>query len=225
MQELKSMTLLYVEDEVEVANLYLRYFKSKFKMVYTAQDGKRALELYDELKTDVMILDINIPFISGLEIAKKIRQDDKTTQLILLTAASDKQTFLKAVELGLTTYLEKPVSRESLKDALSKLCLKTYETLWQVDDKEYVWNIQKEELTCNEKLVKLTKNETKLLKLFASKQNAKITYSDIHEYVWFEDNSKNYSESSIKMLIAQLRKKLPKNTIENVYGVGYSLDI
>ncbi len=219
------MTLLYVEDELEVANLYIRYFKSKFKIVYTAHDGKKALELYEELKPDVVILDIDIPIMSGLNVAKKIRQRDTDTQLILLTAASDKETLFQAIELGLTTYLEKPVSRESLKIALNKLYLKTQLKLWIFEDKEYVWDIQTHELTCNDITIKLTKNEIKLFKLFLNKKNSAITYQDIYEYVWFENDNKNYSESAIKMLIAGLRTKLPLNIIKNIYGIGYFFQI
>ncbi|NOQ32160.1 MAG: response regulator [Helicobacteraceae bacterium] len=224
MNDLKKMKLLYVEDELEVSAQYLRYFQTKFESVYTAEDGKKAIELYEDLKPDVVILDIDIPLINGLDVAKKIRLNDNTTQLILLTAKSDKQSLLKAIELGLITYLEKPVSREVLKEALLKLCETDKRILCKFDDKEYLWNIQKAELNYNDEVIKLTKNEAKLFQLFVNKKSDNVSYQEVYEEISFGDNGKKYSEQAIKALIKALRSKLPKNAVKNIYGVGYFID-
>ncbi len=115
MNFLKQMILLYAEDEVGIQKHYSNYFKHYFKFVYTAVNGKEALAKYREIEPDVVILDINMPYLSGLEVAKKIREDGSDVYIILLTARTDKKALIEAVELGLVTYLEKPICRDSLK--------------------------------------------------------------------------------------------------------------
>lgn len=225
MNELKKLTLLYVEDEIETLNYYMKYFQSYFEKVYSAEDGEKALELYEEFRPNVLILDINLPFISGLEIAKKIREKDIGTKIIILSAMSDKETLIQSIELGLTTFLEKPVSRKQLQDAFGKLSINTTRIISKQNDKNYIWDTYKNELTYDNKNIKLTKNEIKLLKIFIENINKKLSYQEIYEYVWYEEDHKQYSEAAIKTLIKGLRLKLPPNTIKNVYGIGYFMDL
>ena len=111
--------ILFVEDEVDIRKNYVTYLKMFFKDVYEASDGKEGYEVYKEKKPDILILDINMPKLSGLELLKKIRQDDSKTKAIMLTAHSDANLLLEAVELKLTKYLIKPISRDELKESLN----------------------------------------------------------------------------------------------------------
>lgn len=224
MNKLKNLSLLYVEDEEETLKLYLRYFELYFDVVYSAKDGKKALEIYDENEPDVVILDINIPHINGIEVAQKIRKNDSNTKIIMLTSMSDKQTFLKVVELKLTTFLEKPVSRRQLIEAFDKLKINQKMVLYKDDDSCYSWDVFEHALYSNDIQIKLTKNEVKLLALFIKNVNINLSYQDIYEEIWF-DNDKEFSEPAIKTLIRGLRLKLPPMLILNVYGIGYSLNI
>ncbi len=221
------MTLLYAEDELNILKQYSNYFKNYFLHVYTAVDGKQALSLYRDKKPDVAILDINMPFLNGLEVAKKMRIDNSDICIILLTARSDKRAFLEAVELDLTTYLEKPMKRDELKQALVKLSQKIKSknsiNLWLYDDSYYTWDKKQEKLFYNQHHISLTKQETILLALLISRDGAKINYQEIYESIWF-DEDREYKESTIKTLISTLRIKLPQNAIKNIYGMGYYLN-
>jgi two-component system response regulator VanR len=73
------------------------------------------LQLYEKYKPDIIITDIQMPKLNGLEFVKRIRQKDKKTQIIIITAFCDKDYLLKAIELGLVKYLVKPVKKKSLK--------------------------------------------------------------------------------------------------------------
>jgi two-component system response regulator VanR len=121
MDGLDKMTLLYAEDEHETLKVHKEYFENYFKIVYTASDGKQALKLYRDKKPDVVVLDINMPIISGLEASREIRKYDKETQLVLLTARIDKAALMESMELGLTAYLEKPITRKPMQEALAKI--------------------------------------------------------------------------------------------------------
>jgi len=224
MNNLKHLSLLYVEDEEETLNLYLRYFKLYFNEVYSAKDGEKAIELYYKNKPDVIIMDINIPYKSGIDVAREIRKNDKKTKIIMLTSMSDKQTFLNVIELHLTTFLEKPVSRKQLIQAFDKIIMSNKRIFYKKDNASYSWDYSAHILYFNDKEVKLTKNEIKLLQLFMRNINRNFSYQDIYEEIWFE-SSKMFSEAAIKTLIRGLRLKLPPKIIENVYGIGYRIFI
>lgn len=224
----KGMSLLYAEDEMVSRALYEDYFKVYFNTIYVAENGQQALEIYKKQKPDIVILDINMPLMNGLDVCKFIRKNDKTTKIILLTARTDKEILFEAIELGLTTYLEKPVKREKIKEALLKLSDEIQQTskvlLRQVNNLSYFWNTQKQELFCNSDIISLTKKEKLLLELLITTHHDKVSYQKIYDIVWFEDyNAEDYSELSIKSLIKKLRAKLPPKMIKNAYGIGYHL--
>lgn len=231
MKELDELILLYVEDELSTLLLYEKYFKSKFKTVYTARDGLKALELYEDLKPDLVILDINLPYINGLDIAKKIRETDKQVRIILLTACDDKETLIKAIELNILTYLEKPMSRNILNTMFEKI-KSSYDnhldksiTFYENLTDKYIWNFSKKILLKNQEIIKLTKKETLLMELFMNKPNEIISFETIYDYVWIEDNYKNFSIPSIKTLIKNLRMKLPELLINSSYGNGFIINL
>lgn len=229
MKELNELVLLYVEDELSTLLLYEKYFKSKFKTVFTARDGVKALESYENLKPDLIILDINLPYLNGLDVAKKIREKDKQVRIILLTACDDKETLIKAIELNILTYLEKPMSRNILNNMFEKI-----KSSYNITDKtfsfygnneEFIWNFNKKILLKNQEIVKLTKKETLLMSLFMNKPNEIITFETIYDNVWIEDNYKNFSIPSIKTLIKNLRMKLPELLITSSYGNGFIISL
>ena len=107
--------ILFVEDDQVIRENYVTYLKMFFSEVFEAEDGEKAYELYKLKKPDIMIIDINIPKLNGLDLLERIRENDYSTKAIMLTAHSDKSFLLKAVGLKLTRYLVKPVSRKDLK--------------------------------------------------------------------------------------------------------------
>lgn len=228
MQQLKHKTLLYAEDDIVTQTLYKEYFEIFFGTVYLAENGQQALEIYHDKSPDVICLDINMPIISGLQVCKNIRKKDNKTKIILLTCLTDKQTLFEAVELGLSSYLEKPISELKLKQALIKLSgqfkAQSKELICSENNQYYFWDKEKQQLLRDNEPVHLTKNEKRLLELLVTSQHHILDYQQIYNYVWFDDLDKEYSERSIKSLIKRVRSKLPDNTIKNVYGLGYSIN-
>ncbi len=228
MNLLKQMVLLYAEDELDIQKHYSNYFQNYFRYVYTAVDGEQALAIYKEHRPDVVILDINMPYLNGLEVARKIREDSSDISIILLTARTDKEALIEAVEIGLVTYLEKPIQRDALKHALAKLNQKLKSNneinLWFYKNIFYIWNKTNQQLFYNQEQILLTKQEISLLEILISSNGAKVSYQDIYEEIWFNED-REYKESTIKTLISTLRIKLPPKAIENVYGMGYYLNI
>ncbi|MCH9813389.1 MAG: response regulator transcription factor [Epsilonproteobacteria bacterium] len=223
-----NYSLLYIEDKDEVRAKYLYYFKQNYEKVYEAPNAKKALEIYKLYKPRIIICDINLPDINGLEILKIIRQHDHQTRIIMLTAYSDTPKLLNAVKLKLTDYLVKPVSRESLKKALqvAHFEIETYEVTSKkrlLFKENYYWDYLSKSLYHHNNEIILTPNERKLLQLFCDHINITISYDEMIEDIWINYEENKYN--AIKILLKNLRKKLPFETIKNIYGEGYRLNI
>ena len=219
--------ILFVEDEKAIRDNYVQFLKRYFRNVYEAGDGEEAYKIYREKKPQILIVDINIPKLNGLELLKKIREHDHTTKAIVLTAHSDRDYLLEAVNLKLTKYLVKPATRAELKEALTlviqeldKYNILSKHLLYLKDG--YSWNYKTHELFNNEQII-LTDKERQLLVLLCLNINITYTYEDIIYELWY-----SYDDDKIaplKTIIKNLRKKLPPQTIKNIFGVGYKIDI
>ena len=227
-QQLKYKTLLYAEDDILTQTLYKEYFENFFEIVYLAENGQQALEIYHDKSPDVICLDINMPIISGLQVCKNIRKKDNKIKIILLTCLTDKQTLFEAIELGLSSYLEKPISELKLKQALIKLSgqfkTQSKELICSENDQYYFWDKEKQQLLRDNEPIHLTKSEKRLLELLVTSQHHVLDYHQIYNYVWFDNMDQEYSERSIKSLIKRVRSKLPENIIMNSYGLGYFIN-
>ncbi len=216
--------ILFVEDEKDIRDNYTRYLKRHFLHVDAVADGEEGYCFYKEKKPDIMILDINVPKLNGLELLRKIRQTDQQTKAIMLTAHADVKYLLDAAELKLVKYLVKPIARNDLKDALN-LAMSEY-AKFDVFSKEtidlgdnFIWNKTNKILYNESGEVTLTKKENLILSLLFASPNNVFTYDDIFVQVWdYDEDSK---KESLKTIIKNIRKKLPEETIKNVFGVGY----
>lgn len=223
----QNMSLLYAEDDSVSRTLYEHYFQYYFNTLYIVENGQQALDVYYNNKPDIVVLDINMPLINGLEVCESIRKEDKHTKIILLSARNDKQTLFKAIELDLITYLEKPVSKQQFNQALLKLASELHHTdyvkLWQIEEQSYCWHPIKRELFCNNDIISLTKKEKILLELLINSHHKKTSYQQIFAAFLEANHNQKYSEASIKSVIKKLRSKLPPTVIKNTYGLGYYL--
>ncbi len=218
-------SILFVEDEKEIRQNYVSYLKRYFENVYEAGDGRTAYEIYRSKKPHIMIIDINIPEINGIDLLKKIRENDHTTKAIILSAHTDLNYLLDATGLGLTKYLVKPITRSELKDALNLVMedLAKYE----ISSKQililkdgYSWDYTTLELSDKDNII-LTDKERQILTLLFSNPNLTYSYDDIIENIW--DDYDSDKVASLKTIIKNLRRKLPKETIINVFGIGYKI--
>ncbi|WP_164966548.1 response regulator transcription factor [Arcobacter sp. AHV-9/2010] len=223
---LKNFTLLYAEDDEAILKDMLEYFKSYFKEVFVAKNGKEALELYKKHKPDVLILDIYMPYLSGMELTKYIRENDHKTKIVLITAFSKDSLMLEAINIDVNYYIIKPATLKKIKDMLDKISidlLRSSEQIIRFDENIY-FNQSNQKLYNKDIEIKLSKKESNLLELFCKNINQSITIEDIMVCCW-ENFDIEISVESVKSLVSNLRKKLPKDSIINIYGVGYSLKI
>jgi DNA-binding response OmpR family regulator len=225
---MENYTLLLVEDDIETRKNYVNILKRDFKNVFEAGDGIEALQIYNTKKPDILIIDIDIPKMNGIEFLEQVRCNDLNTKAIMFTSHSDRDTLLKLSTLKLTQYLIKPVRRSNFKDALNQALdeLRNYRIssnqILKLSN-EYSWNLLSEELHSQQGIVKLTKTEKNIFSMVAknSLKNQITTYEDIVYSLWDEYSENNLK--SLKTIVSTLRKKLPEDTIINEYGMGYKL--
>ena len=219
-------SVLFVEDEAILRKNYTLYLNMIFDTVYEASDGKEAYRIYKEKNVDILIVDISIPKLNGLELLEKIREQDHSTKAIVLTAHKEHNFLHQATRLKLTEYLLKPVSRVALKSAIDKAIeeLRNFSTINiknRVLADNYQWNYTHEELTCNGRVIPLTNKEKIVFSLFMENINTTISKDQLIYTIW--DDYKESHEASLKTILAKLRKKLPPGLISNVHGVGYKI--
>jgi len=226
----EAYSILYIEDEKDIRANYVNYLDRHFETVFEAADGEEGYEKYVKNKPDIMIVDINLPKLNGLDLVRRIREEDHSIKVIMLTAHSETKYLLEATELKLTKYLVKPVNRSELKDALNLVIdeLSSFETTSKktvILTDGFYWDIQREELLNNNLPAVLTNKERSILALLFSSINTTFRYDDIIINVWYEDDYDRDKLDALKTIIKNLRKKLPNDTIKNVFGIGYKIEI
>ena len=227
---MNQIKLLYIEDDKDIQSIYLDILQEYADKVYCANDGEEGYELYLSCRPNIILLDINMPKIDGLTLAKKIREIDKDVKIIITTAYGEQDKLLKAIELYLIKYILKPIEISVLRDSLSKAVeeikqekSKNKKYIFLLD-KDTVWNSKTEILTKNGEEIKLTKNERRLLSLLSQDKNKIFTFFEIFNHLSYDDFDKEYDANQIRALVKLVRKKIPKEAIINIYGEGYKFN-
>lgn len=223
MQRLKNCTILYIEDDDITRDNISQYLKRVCKELLIAKDGNEGFELFKQHKADIIITDIEMPKLDGLEMAKKIRKLSLKTQIIITTGFTSPQYLMEAVNLKLTKYIIKPISLVKLSQAL-KECEEFLKN--EIKTKKYFnqnssYDICTKELSINHQIVPLSKTERALLETLIKNYPAATSYEAIEANVYDFVSSKN----AIKLLIKALRAKLGKENIINISGYGYNIKI
>ena len=114
----KNYSILYVEDDADVLSSLEAVLRRMFANVYTATNGKLGLEAFNAHNPDIILADITMPIMDGLEMSKIIRIKNETIPIIITTAHSDESYFINSFEVGITRYIVKPINIMKLKTAL-----------------------------------------------------------------------------------------------------------
>ncbi|WP_375723934.1 response regulator [Arcobacter sp. KX21116] len=219
-----KIKILYVEDDDVTRENAIEYLENYFVNIYEAKDGLDALKKFEQINPDIIITDIQMPKVDGLEFAKNVRQKNKEVQIIVITAFSHKEYLLKAIELQLVKYLMKPIKENELKDAL-ELCvdnLKNSSTNIIRLNETSVFDKYNHTLLINDELVKLRIKETDLLTLLLNNKDRYVTYEEIENYVWKDFPM---TKDALKTLVKYLKQKISKDIISNQNGVGYKINV
>ena len=135
--ETPSITLLYVEDDVHTQELVIQFLRATFPQIalLLAQNGQEGLDLFVKNNPDIVVTDVRMPILDGIQMAKKIKELNKDVHIIVLSAADEVNYILEAIAIGINNYVMKPLDMEKLIAAL-ELCLEKISLREQLKQKE-----------------------------------------------------------------------------------------
>lgn len=215
---MKNLKVLIVEDEIDLANLIKSSIKELFFKVVIAKDGLEAIKKFDSFKPDIIISDIMMPNLNGLEMSKKIKERYSETPIVILSAHSHKEMLLEAINLGISKYFIKPFDIEEFIEYLKELSKKINKNKSIKLKDDFVFDFNNLSLYQNDILVNLTKRERQFLALLIENKNSYVTTFDIKKTLW---KNEIVSDERLRTFIKRLRAKTSKELIENVSSQGY----
>lgn len=218
-EELKNISVLCVEDEDGIRQTIVNTLNYYFKDVYEATSGNEGFELYEYYKPKIVITDIQMRDGNGVELVKRIRENDFETMIIMLTAHSNEEYLMDLINLNINHYILKPLNLKKLSQALEKYLVKSSKPVMLSDD--LLFDLQKRELIYKGiEIIPLRKREKDFLYLLYEKKGSILKYEEIEFELW---NDKEMTTHALKSFIKELRNKLPVNVIKNVPQEGYTL--
>jgi DNA-binding response OmpR family regulator len=223
MKKLRKLTILYIDFDNDERDKYLALFKNCFKKVLVTSDDADAFSIYSEEKPDIIVIELETP--KSVEFVKKIREDDDRVVLMALTENSSIELLREIIELSFSSYLIKPVSNRQIEDELKKVSRKI-DSIGKITLPLFCqWDIKSKTLFYRDSVIFLTKRESKLFELLVDNRGKFCGDDEIMFAVWDDEFDKTITNSSIRTLVKNLRKKVPDGLIENQYGVGYKITI
>lgn len=232
----KSVNIMYIEDDVVTSNKVKSILSKFYNKIIIASNGEEALNVLDNLESNfdvsLIISDINMPRMDGLEFLEKIRNENNHIPFIFVTARSEPDKMLKAIQLDIDNYILKPIELKNFLTTIDKSLEKSYENyVNKVNQKvlrltdELKWNCFDKRLFLDSEEIKLTKKELLLVDLLITNANKIFSIDDIVSELWEEEfDDKDYI-ANLKNIISRLRNKIPQLNIENVYGMGYKISL
>jgi DNA-binding response OmpR family regulator len=216
---LKDKTALYIEDELDVLKNISELLSHFFLKFYTASNGEDGYQKFLEHKVDILLVDIELPKMNGIELIRKVRKTHKEIPIIVISAYTKTDYLLDSIELKLDQYIVKPLTSKRIHTLLEKLDKKFgNHTLYSLDFGVSV-DTQKHTILFKGKEKCLSKRELEFLLILA--QNKMIHYDEI-DALW---NDTVPTQNAVRSFIKHLRKKLPENLLKNRNGFGYLLNV
>jgi DNA-binding response OmpR family regulator len=219
---LKDKTALYIEDELEVLENISKVFNNYFEKTYVVDNAERGYEIILKYRVDILLVDIELPKMNGIELIQKIRARDKNIRIIVVSAYTKTNYFVECINHKVDAYIIKPFTFIKIQELLNKL---NNEFLMNDGlsnmlylDENFTFNKKSLELLCNNRMINLTKKERTLLIFFLEQKNHLISIADIEYHLWPEKES---NPSRRRSLISRLRQKLNQSFIETYPSEGY----
>ena len=222
MNKLGGLTVLFVEDEKELRNALVSAIGDEFVKFVIARDGDDGLKKFKKYKPDIVITDILMPICDGLEMAKEIKKISKETPVVVLSAFSEKERLLKAIDVGIDKYLIKPIDPDELMLTLNLIAdeMLSLDELVELNN-GYQFDKIRKVLVKNGETISLTKKELLFISILVKNLGVFVIHEEIKKYVW---TNKNVTDAAIRTFIKRVREKTGKEFIKNVPGLGYKIN-
>ncbi|MCM3738544.1 response regulator transcription factor [Bacillus cytotoxicus] len=228
---METVRVLIADDEKEISDLLKKYLEREFYTVDVAINGEEALQLFKQNKYNLVILDLMMPKIDGIEVCKRLREQTNIP-ILMLTAKDHEVDKILGLSIGADDYITKPFSIHEVVARVKALmrrflilgsdAIPHEQTVLQF--KGLAIDLKKYTVTVDEEEIALTAKELELLKFFASNPQQVFTKTQLFRNVW--DSNYIEDDNTIMVHIRKLRKKIetdPSNPkfIQTVWGIGY----
>lgn len=235
-QTTRTLSILFIEDNNDLRESVTEILKSFFKQVDSSPNGEYGMDQYLEYYEknskyyDIVLSDILMPIMDGVELTKLIYSINPSQPIIILSAFDDSEHLINLINLGIEQFLKKPIDYQELlkvfQNVSKKIVNNSPHAKTQIDkilhlEKNFFYNKENDSLMNHNENVYLTKYEIIFMQLLTT--NAGKIYSN-------EDISQHYSSlgetidaKNIRKLISKLRKKIPQNSLESIYSIGYKI--
>ena len=229
----KTINIMYIEDDVLATTKLKKILEKYFNKIIIASNGEDAFEkMKSEPKIDLIISDINMPKMNGLEFLEELRKDNFDIPFIFVTARDEPDKMLKAIQLDINNYILKPINLQNLLSVIDKIVEKLYKAYLLLEknshiqlNKDLFWNKNNKTLIFENEIVKLTKKELMFIEILMAEENMVHKIEDIIFTLWNDEFLDKDYISNLKNIISRLRNKVPALNIENLYGMGYKINI
>ena len=221
------MRILVVEDERDLCETIVRSLRRLAYSVDPCYDGDTAIDLLGSERYDLVLLDLNLPGADGMTVLRTLRQTDRETRVLILSARSEVADKVEGLDAGANDYLAKPFHLEELEARIRSL------TLRQFTQNDVVlhcgplsFDARSRTATAAGQPLALTRKETGILEYLLLHRGRPVSQEELLEHVW--DNSVDNFSNSIRVHISALRKKLRAalgyDPVRNRIGEGYLIE-
>jgi DNA-binding response OmpR family regulator len=224
-----NKNILVVDDELKILDVVASFLQSKGYTVYTAENGRKALDTFDKNNISLVLLDLMLPDISGEKVCEAMRKKSRIP-IIMLTAKSDEASQLKGLDIGADDYITKPFSLKVIAARVDVVLRRTENDLvplvvknsWR--DGDLIVDFEKNIIQKRGEMLRLTPSERKLLSVLIKYPGRVFTRDELIEMI-FDIEYEGY-DRTVDTHIKNLRQKIEDNPKEPVYlltvhGIGY----
>jgi DNA-binding response OmpR family regulator len=221
-----KMRILVVEDDAKMAELLRRGLTDQGHTVDVAPDGLKGLEKAQAMPLDVIVLDVMLPGVDGLQVAKRLRASGIRTPILMLTARDSVPDVVRGLDVGADDYLTKPFSFEVLAARLRVIARRTStesSSVLQISD--LTLNTEAHEVHRGKRALVLTRTEFVILEHLMRRAGRVVSRDDLIEAAWGID--REVESNTLDVFIFQLRSKIEaggaSRLIQTVRGFGYTV--
>ncbi|MEP7143712.1 MAG: response regulator transcription factor [Ferruginibacter sp.] len=220
------MKILIIEDELALQQSIQKYLEHQGYVCEAVGDFKKGIEKINSFSYDCVVVDIGLPYGSGLDIVKVLKEIESRSGIIIISARNSLEDKLEGLEIGSDDYLTKPFHLSELNARINAIIRrKNFSGNKIISFQEIKLHVDAMRVTVNDKTIELTDKEYQLLEYFIVNQRRMLTKPAIAEHIWGDEYDQVSNYDFIYTHIKNLRKKLmdagAADYIKTVYGTGY----
>ncbi len=222
----QNLTLLYISGDIQTRENNAVLLRNNGARVFTANNTKRAYELYQTHTIDLIVIDFPLPDEKGLDFIRHLRQMGIDIPIIITTVSADKEMLIEAINLDVSRYLIHPFKDRELIDAISTAAKKLPNEYGSTSVKlhhGFSYDMVNKSLNSPDgNVVYLSKKEYRLLELLLENKKKVIPYETIESIIW---HNSTMSIDALRTLVRAVRKKTYSDIIINNNSIGYKVDL